>query len=393
MPTTVVDPYQPGPVQVIYPPVLTDAQQKAQLDNTDPNNLLEQIVAGRGALGKPINSGDPVQHKERYKRGGSSWSLSTQVEGYKRTLTAGPILMKDGAPLKPLEPLLSNDAGLMIIHIEWPKGSPHFLCSPSASLWIDEMRLKHNPHRSPVSNGQVEIKPLSQTTPGALTRVGATIPVITVHVEGITDIGDSQQMDLKEAGVADVIFIYETVPASPETTIPQGLIDQINYTIVQSADRALGQSSKYIIKFLDNSYRAYIDDIRKLVGKTTQEQKVYYLGKLDTFQVTVYPLWNQILKDFNALKDMFFNGNIPTDQTLGVEPPITIPADIPGTHIGTSSVFFPHPHFKVPISHFFTGSILHRITDNINTNIDTQIAKVEADIVTATTTTTTSTPA
>lgn len=318
-------PYQPPiPEQVERVPVPSgsngnsDGSNNAGLDFTNQADVFAAIRAGLANAQEQEETGEPRQNPDRYSRVNQAWELRATKAGYLQLLSSKTIVMPDGTALEPLEAVLSNDIpGHIVVHLIWAEGR-HFLCNGRTKNWIEVMRTDRNPHRSPVKNGRI---PVGDPVPTAYVTIGGTIPVVHIDATELDHMGESQQMDLLRAGVADVEFIYETEGASG-TDIPAGLIQQINYTLTIGQERAEGDADMYDIPFLRDEYRAYIEDIRTLVGKNVQPDKVWYTGKLTSFQNDVYPIWQKIRDDFNGLKRMFINGVRPT-ITSGTNPFLT----------------------------------------------------------------------
>ena len=322
MPHLIDIPFVPPKLeQVVFAPTGSASQQDlSTVDLTNQSELFKAISAGIKVTQQSALTGAPIQHKERYNRAASRWTLKLSKQGYLRVLESKVLVFADGTPLTPdIEPILSEEiSGHIVVHLLW-NNSIHFLCKPSTKTWITKMRMEINPHRSPISNGQTPVQSLSDEldnkTP-SLVRVGVTIPVLHIDATDLEHIGKRQEPDLLRAGISDVEFIYETDgPAGNINGLPAGLIQQINYTLASSESRASGSMIPFDIPFLKDEYKAYIDDIRTLIGKDKQPDKVYYTGKLTSFQEDVYPMWEQIVDDFNQLKLMFMDGVTPVART------------------------------------------------------------------------------
>jgi hypothetical protein len=155
------------------------------------------------------------QNPERYSKQGSSWVISANADSPNKGVT--PLTLPIGVPLSNLKPLIKAD-GIIV------KVGENYLCSNTTINLIKE---SNNPHYDIVQNGSVKVKSKEVI-------VGKTIKIIELNVASLDSIITSRDESNTNAGVTDVVYGPETQLVEG---IPQGLIDQINYTLDGGSER------------------------------------------------------------------------------------------------------------------------------------------------------------
>lgn len=227
------------------------------------------------------------QNPDRYSKQGNNWVISANQDSLNKgvkPLTLIPITL----PFT-LKPYLKSN-GIIV------KAGEHYLISETT---LKEITNSTNPHYDIKQNGVVIVKSKE-------VKVGKTIPIIEVKVDGLQKLGSERDVRNRNAGIASVDYIYE----GPKIDgVPKGLIDQINYTLVQDIDRPMDTFSVMELQLGDDNT---VYNVEPLNVATTQEE-----GRLDKFKIEVFLKdINARLKilstDFNMIKGVFLEGKEPT---------------------------------------------------------------------------------
>jgi len=234
-------------------------------------------AATTGVTIKPVKTGREIQqHPERYKKTPEGWVVNAGPQNTTIQLVS--------ATRPKLYEVLKADG--VIIRI-----ADTYLISPKTAKTI---RDSGNPHYDVIGNGS------------ALgVDVGKSIPIIDLDISKLTQLGSKRDESNSYTAVADVTYIYETEEVVPG--IPRGLVDQINYTLVENIERPEDEFDIWNIVY-DADY-----SITKLRADTRQPggANVDY-KKLATFIGGVTAKANLLRSDFNSIKDLYYNGKIPT---------------------------------------------------------------------------------
>jgi len=225
---------------------------------------------------KPIN-----QNPDRYKVRKPQWVVSAG-KGIK------PLTFRFGEPLQDLKPVIEAD-GVIIDTGEF------LICSKGTVEVIEEMK---NPHYDVSVNGQIKVKDKS-------VKLGNTIPIIKIDLAKLPTIGVGRELGNKKAGVSSVTYTYE---GEMNMGVPQGIIDQLNYTLVEGIDRP-GDTYSYWnwIKDSDTKY-----SIKQLTVDNVQEDGKFDQKKLTTFLKGVGDRLTLLRSDFKSIKRTFFYGEVPS---------------------------------------------------------------------------------
>ena len=225
---------------------------------------------------KPIN-----QNPDRYKVRKPQWVVSAG-KGIK------PLTFRFGEPLQDLKPVIEAD-GVIIDTGEF------LLCSKGTVEVIEVMK---NPHYDVSVNGQIKVKDKS-------VKLGNTIPIIKIDLAKLPTIGLGRELGNKKAGVSSVTYTYE---GEMNMGVPQGIIDQLNYTLVEGINRP-GDTYSYWnwIKDSDTKY-----SIKQLTVDNVQEDGKFDQKKLTAFLKGVGDRLTLLRSDFKSIKRTFFYGEVPS---------------------------------------------------------------------------------
>lgn len=234
----------------------------------------------------------PIQYNSKrykYKGDGSKWSVSASESKYIPPLVFDPNVNTD---IEVVPELLADD---VIISV-----ADSYLISQKT---LDNISASANPHYDYRNNGSVTIS-------GSTTIMGQTIPILKVNVEKLGDVAYKRNKIGNFAAVADVVYIHQT-----ETVmgIPKGVIDQINYTLVQDIERPSDKFSLWDLG-LEADY-----SIAALKIETQQGDKVLDKAKLKKFLAGVADRLALLRKDFNMIKGIYYNGDQPTTNKRTID--------------------------------------------------------------------------
>lgn len=234
------------------------------------------------------------QNPERYSKVGSSWVISANEDSPNKGVT--PLTLPIGVQLSNLKPLILAD-GIIV------KVGDDYLCSLTTLNLIKD---SNNPHYDIVQNGGVMVK-------NKEVIVGKTIKIIELNVASLDGIITSRDVSNTNAGVTDVVY-------GPETNlvdgIPQGLIDQINYTLDKVSERPKDEYSIFdfysLIDYVNNP-KALHYKITPLLVKTQQEDTIFDPAKLREYLIEVGNKLKLLENDFNLIQDIFYDAKLPTN--------------------------------------------------------------------------------
>jgi hypothetical protein len=230
---------------------------------------------------KPIS-----QNPERYSKVGTHWIISANADSPNKGVTP---LSFTPTPLPfTLKPYLNGD-GIII------KAGEHYLISKNT---LNTIVSSNNPHYDIKLNGVIVWR-------GKQSKIGQTIPIIEIDVTQLPNLASERDIRNKKAGVNNVEYIYE---GDLIDGVPTNLIDQINYTLNQDIDRPMDKFSIWELQLGDDKG---VYSIEALKVETAQEDGVLDKVKLQTFLSQTGTRLEQLRKDFNMIKDVFYNGAPP----------------------------------------------------------------------------------
>jgi hypothetical protein len=167
-----------------------------------------------------------------------------------------------------------------------------------------------NPHFTYKQNGEVRLPLLDDMGNNIgikTTSIGKTIPIIKVDIEALNKKIEQETIPLSKAGVADVVFISEDADK---------LLGQINFTLSPSAVRQMDEYKLYDLNLNDDIYGTEAPAIQPLDtdSKIDENKLAKNLEEIDR-------RLQALNKDFNMIKQVYFNGKIPMgtikDKTTG----------------------------------------------------------------------------
>lgn len=226
------------------------------------------------------------QNPDRYSKVGNNWVISANGDSPNKGVT--PLTFIPTPLPFTLKPYLNGD-GIII------KAGEHYLISKRT---LDEITNSTNPHYDAKSNGIVMVK-------GKGVNIGKTIPIISIDTDRFAQLAADRDVRNKSAGVNSVDYIFE---GEMLDGVPKGLIDQINYTLNQDIDRPLDTFSIWQLELGDDK-GVYSIDALKI--ETAQKDGTLDKTKLQTFLSETNTRLQQLRKDFNMIKDVFFNSTPP----------------------------------------------------------------------------------
>lgn len=235
------------------------------------------------------------QNPDRYSKVGNSWVISASKD-------ITPITLPIGASITNLKPLIKAD-GIIV------KLDEDYLCSLNTLNLIKE---SNNPHYDIIQNGMVKVKDKEVI-------VGSTIKIIELNLNSLNDIMDSRDTLNLNAGAIDVVY-------GPETNlvagVPQGIIDQINYTLDKESERPSDEYSIfdfYSMVDWNNNSNAEHYKITPLLVQTQQADTIFDPTKLKTYLQIVAEKLQLLEDDFNLIQDIFYEAKIPSNATSYTE--------------------------------------------------------------------------
>jgi hypothetical protein len=234
------------------------------------------------------------QNPERYSKVGSSWVISANIDSPNKGVT--PLTLPIGVAQSNLKPLINAD-GIIV------KVGENYLCSLATLNLIKE---SNNPHYDIVQNGSVKIKDKEVI-------VGKSIKIIELNVESLTKIIASRDESNTNAGVTDVVYGPETELVEG---IPQGLIDQINYTLDKESKRPKDEYSIFdfysLVDYINNEKAAHYK-ITPLLVQTQQADTIFDPAKLREYLIEIGNKLKLLETDFNLIQDIFYDAKLPNN--------------------------------------------------------------------------------
>ena len=232
----------------------------------------------------------PVQNPDRYIRTNDGWLVSSVSDSPNGNVNGEivPITITEGTaiPNSSIYTVLEVDG--IVIQID-----DKYLISPATNVGIG---LSSNPHWDFQQNGSVMGK-----------KIGSSIPIIKIDVSKLMKSGEEQDQKILNAGVESVEYIYET---ELEMGIPKGLINQLNYTLKEGAQRPGDSYSLWDMNLGDET----LYSIQALNVATAQEDGKLDTAKLKEFLGSLGDRLKELRKDFNSIKDTFYNGVPPINK-------------------------------------------------------------------------------
>lgn len=226
------------------------------------------------------------QNPDRYSKVGTQWIISANGDSPNKGVTP---LSFTPTPLPfTLKPYLNGD-GIII------KAGEHYLISKNT---LNTIISSNNPHYDIKLNGVIVWR-------GKKSKLGQTIPIIEIDVTRLPTLASERDIRNKKAGVKNVEYIYE---GDLIDGVPTNLIDQINYTLNQDIDRPMDKFSIWELQLGDD---IGVYSIEALKVQTAQKDGLLDKTKLQTFLSDTNTRLQQLRKDFNMIKDVFYNGAPP----------------------------------------------------------------------------------
>ena len=232
----------------------------------------------------------PVQNPNRYIRTNDGWLISSVSDSPNGNVNGEivPLTIPKGEaiPNSSIYTVLEVDG--IVIQID-----DKYLISPATNIGIGA---SFNPHWDFQQNGTIKGKP-----------IGSSIPIIKIDVSKLVKSGDEQDQKIANAGVESVEYIYET---ELEMGIPKGLINQLNYTLKEGAQRPGDSFALWDMNLGDDT----LYSIQTLNVNTAQEDGKLDTAKLKEFLGAIGDRLSGLRKDFNSIKDTFYNGLPPINK-------------------------------------------------------------------------------
>lgn len=232
----------------------------------------------------------PVQNPDRYIRTNDGWLVSSVSDSPNGNINGEivPITIPKGEaiPNSSIYTVLEVDG--IVIQID-----DKYLVSPNTMIGIGA---SNNPHWDYQQNGSIMGKP-----------IGSSIPIIKIDVSKLMKSGEEQDQKIINAGVESVEYIYET---EQEMGIPTGLINQLNYTLKEGAQRPGDSFSLWDMNLGDDT----LYSIQSLNVSTAQEDGKLDTVKLQEFLRSIGDRLTQLRRDFNSIKGTFYNGVPPINK-------------------------------------------------------------------------------
>ena len=266
----------PTPAPVPPPPVVTTPPAPPEetpkgLPAKDPQPAMP-LIPGPKRTDIGINS-------KRYRVGKDGWEINAITEGVGPKPNINPLRFGFGSRPE-LKPLLRVD-GVVV------KVGEHYLVSPQT---LADVRDAENPHYDVVENGRV-----------GNTAMGKTVPIIEVNIGGLEATGSKRDIVNRFAAVKSVDYTYETPTVMG---VPEGIIEQVNYTLDQNTQRPEDTFELWQLN-LTGDY-----SIEKLKTDTAQADGRLDKDKLKAFTIGVGDRLKILQKDLNIIKGIFYRGEL-----------------------------------------------------------------------------------
>ena len=243
------------------------------------------------------------KNPHRYIKTKTGWEVTaeptdqTNVPPY--TITEGNTNGQKQTSIK-----LVDDAGGLVVEL----GNEYLISNRINKDLIDSTGT--NPHFSYKQNGEVRLPKMddmekvigTKTTP-----IGKSIPILKVDIDMLTKTIEGESDALSKAGVADVVFITED---------SNKLLTQINFTLSPTSAREIDEYTLYDLNLNDDIYGIEAPPIEGLDenSKIDTEKLSKNLNEIDK-------RLQALNKDFNMIKEVYFNGKKPVgvikDKTTG----------------------------------------------------------------------------
>jgi hypothetical protein len=254
---------------VVTPPAVTEQTPKGL-----PAKVPQPAMPTIPKANRPI-----TVRPERYRSGQGSWEVNAVPEGLgeKPNITPLKFVLGNRPELKPL--LRANGVVVQV--------GEHYLVSPQTYADITD---SGNPHYDIVENGRV-----------LQSSMGKTVPVIVVNTSGLEATGSRRDIVNGFAAVKSVDYVYETPTVMG---IPEGILEQINYTIDTGTQRPEDSFQIWELN-LTGDY-----SIEKLTTDNAQEDGKLDKVKLEAFTKGVGDRLKILSKDLNIIKSIYYRGEL-----------------------------------------------------------------------------------
>jgi hypothetical protein len=224
------------------------------------------------------------QNADRYSKVGTSWVISASPD-------IKPINLPIGVNPTDLLPILEVDG--IIVEV----GEYKLISQKTLNLIKDS----NNPHYDLNKNGEVKGVP-----------IGQTIPHIKINTDTLHKSADERTILNRNAGVSHVDYIYDGNYVGG-TTLSQNLVSQINYTLNPDINRP---KDTYIITDLQLSPDdAYTVTTANALDSQDLVNNIFSYSKLSDYLNLIKEKQILLQKDFNTIKEVFYEGKIPPGLT------------------------------------------------------------------------------
>lgn len=230
-----------------------------------------------------INAKPISQNADRYRISNDGWQVTASPD-------IKPLEFQFGKPTSDLKPVINAD-GVII------SAAGFLLCSKNTLKIIEGMG---NPHYDVSVNGTIMVRDKQ-------VKLGSTIPIIKLDFSRLPTIAATRKDFNTKAGVETSTYIYQSEEIMG---VPKGIIEQLNYTMVEGEKRP-GDTFSYWKWIKDNNPNY---NLKQLNIDTAQEDGKLDKTKLKTFVTTVGERLTALRKDFNSIKRTFFYGEKPASM-------------------------------------------------------------------------------
>lgn len=236
-----------------------------------------------------------TQNEDRYSKVNGNWVISASKD-------IKPLTLGIGVPLQNLKPVILAN-GIVV------KVGEDYLCSLQT---LNDIKESNNPHYDIIANGSVKVKDKEVV-------IGKTIKIIELDVDSLNTAIQEREFMNRQSGVISVKYINneeETIEG-----IPTLLIKQIDYTLTPSAQRPSDEYSVVdyfmMVNPKTNPDASYYN-VAPLKQQTDQQETIFDPKKLRTFLIELDEQLKLLRRDFDTIKQTFFNGIIPSPNLSGV---------------------------------------------------------------------------
>lgn len=226
-----------------------------------------------------------TQNSNRYSKVGSNWKISASNR-------VPPIFLPIGVELQRLKPLILANGIIVKVGLD-------YLCSLTTLNLIKE---SNNPHYDIVENGKVKVKDKQVI-------VGKTVKIIELDISRLEGLANGKKAIGLKAGISDTEYIFE---GDRTDGVSNNLITQINYTLTQLGERGVDNFSLYKLKLAPDE--AYSIASLQVVEQDDTNNALLDVVKLKVFTESINERLKLLREDFNMIKRMFFNGEIPNNE-------------------------------------------------------------------------------